>query len=73
MFKKARFRNSGLWTALVSAGLLIAQQAAHLFGYDITDDIAHGIVGLADSILGVLILLGIISNPTKPDGSGFNL
>ncbi|SHE11301.1 Uncharacterised protein [Chlamydia abortus] len=41
--------------------------------YTLTHDWSTGIVLLADAILVVLATLGIISNPTKPEGKGFNL
>ncbi len=60
--------------ALISQLLLAVQIGAKvLFDYTITDDWSTGIVLLADAVLVVLATLGIISNPTKPEGKGFNL
>jgi len=74
MFEKQRLRNYGFWVALVSQVLLVVQLGAKLlFDYTLTEDIKTEIVLLADAILVVLSTLGIISNPTKPDGKGFNL
>lgn len=64
--KKKRLRNYGLWTAIASFILIIARK----FGFDIPLDEYNEIV---DAGLSILVLLGIISNPTKPDGKGFNL
>ncbi|WP_262362419.1 phage holin family protein [Paenibacillus senegalensis] len=67
-------RNYGFWMALISQLLLAVQIGAKvLFDYTITDDWSTGIVLLADAVLVVLATLGIISNPTKPEGKGFNL
>lgn len=72
--KKARFKNYGLWISVVSAVLLIVQQVGHLTGlFDLTDDMSKEWLAAADSFLGLLVILGVLSNPTKPDGGGYNL
>ncbi|WP_010276379.1 phage holin [Paenibacillus senegalensis] len=72
--EKKRLRNYGFWTALVSQLLLVVQIGAKLlFDYTLTEDFAAEIVLFVDAILVVLATLGIISNPTKPDGKYFNL
>lgn len=63
---KKRLRNYGLWTALASFSLLIARK----FGFEMPLEDFNEIIDMG---LGILVLLGIISNPTKPDGKGFNL
>lgn len=71
--EKKRLRNYGFWTALVAQVLLVVQIGAKLlFDYTFTEDITTEIVLFADAILVVLATLGIISNPTKPDGKWFN-
>jgi len=66
MFNKKRLRNYGLWVAVAALGLLALQT----FGVDVATDKYNQLV---NGVLGVLVLLGVISNPTKPDGGGFNL
>lgn len=66
MFNKKRLRNYGLWVS-VAALVLLALQT---FGVDVAPDKYNQLVNGA---LGILVLLGVISNPTKPDGGGFNL
>ncbi len=63
---KKRLKNHGLWVA-VAALVLMALRA---FGVDVVESDYNEIV---NAVLGVLVLLGVISNPTKPGGSGFNL
>lgn len=63
---KKRFKNYGLWIAIASFVLLVLQT----FGVDIAPEKYYELVNGA---LGILILLGIISNPTKPDSKNFNL
>lgn len=72
--EKKRLRNYGFWTALVAQLLLVVQIGAKLlFDYTLTEDFTTSIVLLVDAILVVLATLGIISNPTKPDGKYYNL
>lgn len=63
---KKRLKNYGLWVAVASLILMIIQ----MFGVEIAPEKYDQIV---NAILGVLTLLGVISNPTKPNGKGFNL
>jgi uncharacterized membrane protein len=63
---KKRLRNYGLWVAVASFVLLVLQT----FGVEIASEKYYELVNAA---LGILILLGIISNPTRPDSKGFNL
>lgn len=67
MLEKKRFRNYGLWVALIAL---------------VTDILIYtGLIGftyeqvefVTQRVLEILVLLGILNNPTKPDGKGFNL
>jgi uncharacterized membrane protein len=58
----ARFKNYGLWLAVASLGLMVAQT----LGVNIAEDKFNGIV---DAVLSVLVLAGVINNPSS--GSGF--
>lgn len=74
MFNKKRLRNYGLWVGVISKLVLIAQLVAILLGYPIPQEkLDLVILIVSDGILGILVLLGVISNPTKPNKSGFNL
>lgn len=71
---KKRWRNYGLWISVVSQLLLLAQLIGHVTGlYEITDMLQQDIMTIVNVILGILATLGIISNPTKPNSSGYNL
>ncbi|MNW46176.1 Bacteriophage holin [compost metagenome] len=70
---KKRWRNYALWVSVVSQALLLAQLIGHLTGaFDISDVMKQDILTIVDVALGLLATLGIISNPTKPDSSGYN-
>lgn len=57
-----RFKNYGLWLAVASLGLIIAQA----FGLTIAEDKYNEVV---NAVLTVLVLAGVVSNPTS--GNGF--
>jgi uncharacterized membrane protein len=57
-----RFKNYGLWLAVASLGLIIAQA----FGLSIAEDKYNEVV---NAVLTVLVLAGVINNPTS--GTGF--
>lgn len=60
---KDKFRNYGLWISLISAVLMILQSMGLKFDAPYVNEIIT-------SILGVLVALGIISNPS--DGNGYS-
>ncbi|WHY01885.1 phage holin [Neobacillus sp. DY30] len=57
-----RFKNYALWIAIASLGLIVAQA----FGIEIAEDKYNEIV---NGVLTVLVLAGVINNPTS--GTGF--
>ena len=60
---KEKFRNYGLWIRLISAVLMILQSMGLKFDLPYINEVIT-------SILGVLVALGIISNPS--DGTGYS-
>lgn len=70
MTNNSKWRNYGLYTALVSALLLAAQSVGALFGYTLDGAQVDGIMTAVNSVLGVLVVLGVVSNPEK--GVGFS-
>ena len=54
-----------MWTSLVAAALLILSAAGKVFGFEISEELSTNITGLAVAILGLLVILGIISNPKE--------
>ncbi len=72
--KKKRWRNYALWVSVASQVMLLIQLLGHLTGLLLlTDMMAHEILTAIDILLGILVTLGIISNPTKPGSKGYNL
>lgn len=57
-----------MWTSLVAAALLILSAAGKVFGFEISEELSANITGLAVAILGLLVILGIISNPKEGKG-----
>ncbi|MNW63626.1 Bacteriophage holin [compost metagenome] len=71
---KKRWRNYALWVSIVSQVLLLLQLIGHITGlFDLSDIMKNDILAVTDVLLGLLATLGIISNPTKPGGQGYNL
>ncbi len=60
---KGKFRNYGLWISIISAVLMLLQAMGLKFDLPYVNEIIT-------SILGVLVTLGIISNPS--DGNGYS-
>lgn len=60
---KVRLRHKQFWVALIALLLVLVNQVAEIFGYDITV-YNDQITALSETILGILILLGIIVDPT---------
>jgi uncharacterized membrane protein len=57
-----RFKNYGLWLAVASLGLIVAQAS----GLTIAEDKYNEVV---NAVLTVLVLAGVVNNPTS--GNGF--
>jgi phi LC3 family holin len=66
---KTKWRNAGLWVALASALLLAAQSIGVLFGYEITNEFIAKVMVAVNSVLALLTVAGVVSNPAS--GSGF--
>lgn len=65
----SKWKNYGLWVALVSAFLLVIQSVGALFNFQLTPEQYDGIMTAVNSVLGLLVVLGVISNPNI--GKGF--
>lgn len=66
--KNRKWGNYGLWVSIVAAMLLVLSAAGKLFGFEITEELNANITGFAMAILGLLVILGIISNPKEGTG-----
>ncbi|GIQ70782.1 holin [Xylanibacillus composti] len=65
---KKRLRNYGLWAAV---GALVIDVGIYAGFIPMSE--SEALNRFVISGLNVLVLAGIVSNPTKPDGKGFNL
>lgn len=67
---RVRIKNKAFWTALIPAIALVVQAAAALTGttIDLTQTVGK-IIALVDAIFAVLVILGIVVDPTT-DGIG---
>jgi phi LC3 family holin len=64
-----KWRNKGLWVALVSTLLLATQAIGTIFGFEVTDETISKVMVAVNSVLSVLVVAGVVSNPSQ--GSGF--
>jgi len=60
----SRFRNAGFWTSLIAFILLVLQE------WGITLPVDSDWDSIVDAILAILVVLGIINNPTT-ENRGF--
>jgi uncharacterized membrane protein len=67
-FNKKRLRNYGLWVAVLSLVTNIL-----IYSGVITVAESEELTAIVQRFLDLLVLLGILSNPTNPNGKGFNL
>lgn len=61
----ARARNKYFWLALVPATILLVQMIAALFGCQLDlSDLQGKIIAVIDAAFGVLVVIGVINDPT---------
>lgn len=60
---KVRLRHRQFWIAMVSLIIILSNQVASLFGYDISV-IGEEIQQIIETILMILVFLGVIVDPT---------
>jgi phi LC3 family holin len=65
----SKWRNGGLWVAMVSAVLLAAQAIGAMFGFEISSELIAKVMAGVNAVLLVLATAGIVSNPSS--GAGF--
>lgn len=62
---KVRIRNRAFWMALIPAVLLLAQNAAAMFGVTLElDEIGSRLLALVNQVFVLLTILGIVNDPT---------
>ena len=62
---KVRFKSKVFWLAIIPGLLLLAQTVLNVFGvqFDFTD-IQAKILAVVEAVFGVLVILGIVTDPT---------
>lgn len=61
---KIRFMHKPFLLALFSMLLLLAQQVGALFGYDLTSAMSEQLTSILNTILSILVLMGVVVDPT---------
>lgn len=61
---KLRFKNPATILGLISAFLLLANQVAVLFGVEISEALGEQIMQIAETVLGIMVVLGVVVDPT---------
>lgn len=67
---KARVKNELFWITLIPAVLLLIQAVLAVFGveFDYTD-IQSKLIGIIEALFGVLVILGVVIDPTTKGAS----
>ena len=60
---KVRFQHGPFLAALFSLVLILVQQVAASFGYGITEAFSEQATGIFNTVLSILVLLGVVSDP----------
>lgn len=61
---KVRLQHIPFLLGLFSLLLLLAQQVAAIFGYDLTAAMSEQISSILNTVLSILVLIGVIVDPT---------
>ncbi|MEB2302767.1 phage holin [Lysinibacillus xylanilyticus] len=61
---KIRFQHKPFLLALFSLILLLAQQIAAIFGYDLTSAMSEQSMTILNIVLSIFVLLGVVVDPT---------
>lgn len=62
---KVRIKNKQFWLAIIPAILLVVQAVAHVFGYNIDlGELGNNLLAVVNAVFAVLVILGIVTDPT---------
>ena len=62
---KVRIKNKSFWMAIVPMMILLIQQVAKIFGYEIDmTQLGEQLVTVIGTVFGILALIGIVNDPT---------
>ena len=68
-----RFKNKNFWMAVIPAVLLLVQTVAAVFGYTLDlGDIGNKLIAVVNAVFGVLVVLGVVVDPTTAGISDSN-
>lgn len=65
---KSKWRNYGMWVSLTAAVLLGVQAVGTIFGLQLAPEKYDEVTAAVNAVLGVLVVLGIVSNPVAGNG-----
>lgn len=68
-----RIKNKNFWLAVIPAVLLLAQTVAAVFGYTLDlGDIGNRLIAVVNAAFSVLVVLGVVVDPTTAGISDSN-
>lgn len=68
-----RIKNKNFWLAVIPAVLLLIQAVAAVFGYTLDlGDIGNKLIAVVNAAFGVLVVLGVVVDPTTAGISDSN-
>lgn len=68
-----RIKNKNFWLAVIPAVLLLIQTVAAVFGYTLDlGDIGNKLIAVVNAVFGVLVVLGVVVDPTTAGISDSN-
>lgn len=68
-----RIKNKNFWLAVIPAVLLLVQTVATVFGYSLDlGEIGNRLIAVVNAVFGVLVVLGVVVDPTTAGVSDSN-
>lgn len=68
-----RIKNKNFWLAVIPAVLLLVQTVAAVFGYTLDlGEIGNRLIAVINAVFGVLVVLGVVVDPTTAGVSDSN-
>lgn len=68
-----RIKNKNFWLAVIPAVLLLVQTVAAVFGYTLDlGEIGNRLIAVVNAVFGVLVVLGVVVDPTTAGVSDSN-
>ena len=62
---KVRIQNKAFWLSAIPAVLLLIQTVAAVFGFSLDlGDIGNRLIAVVNAAFGVLVVLGVVTDPT---------